>query len=294
MSQNPYAQPYPQQYQQPPGYGMQAPPRTSALAILSLVCSLLCCIPGPSILGVLFGGVALLAIGMSGGRVKGVGLAISGLIIGIVVTVIWIAMAIGAMGLGTMFGKMVDPALKGLAARDVTQTQSAFVSSAHGSIDRGRVQEFGRLVEDTYGQYERMPEGIGELIGEWGTIFSDPNVGQATQTAQNQFGQDGVFPMPAKFDTGWHAIMIYMDSSGSQTNQTSGMPLLHDIGIVLDDGSLVWLVSDAGSPLPSLDDLRRNLNIPGLNGRDDGGDNGGDEGGDPLEEPAPRRTRSRP
>ena len=69
--------------------------RTSVMAILSLVCSLICCIPGLGILGSLLGVFALIGIGGSRGRVGGKGLAISGIIIGILMTVIWIGAFIG-------------------------------------------------------------------------------------------------------------------------------------------------------------------------------------------------------
>lgn len=245
MSQNPYANPYPQQYAQayPPGYG-GTPARTSVMAVLSLVCSLICCIPGLSVLGVLFGGLALLGIAMSGGKVKGAGLAIAGLIIGIVLSVMWVLAVIGVVQLSGMFNHMVDPALKALEARDRDAVRSAFITGAHGSLDADRVEEFGALMEQEYGTYERMPDGLGELISEFGTIFSDQAVGTATQAAQAKYGQNGVFPMPAKFDSGWQAVMIYMDSTG--TGQNQGMPLLRDLGIIRSDGSLEWLVDGAG------------------------------------------------
>ncbi len=257
MSQNPYANPFPQQYAQPypAGYGTGVPARTSAMAVLSLVCSLICCIPGFSVLGVLFGGLSLLAIGMSGGKVKGVGLAISGLIIGIVLTVVWVVIIIGVMQMAGLFNQMVDPALKAVEARDRDAVQATFVVTAHSALDENRVAEFADIMAQDYGTYERMPDGMGELISEFGTIFQDPQVGTATQAAQAKYGQNGVFPMPAKFDSGWHAIMIYMDSTG--TNQ--GMPLLRDLGIIRSDGSIEWLVAGnsgggtgpAPSPLPA-------------------------------------------
>lgn len=67
-------------YQQPgvyPGYAPAAP-RTSGMAIASLILSIL----GISILGVIFGHLALNEIKKSNGMVAGQGLAMAGLIIG--------------------------------------------------------------------------------------------------------------------------------------------------------------------------------------------------------------------
>jgi hypothetical protein len=105
-SQQPYPPPYeqPPAYDQPPGYDQASaysypppnayqgyagpmPPKTSGMAIASLVLSLLGLFPlyliGP-ILGVIFGHMALGDIKRSGGAVEGQGLAIAGLVAGYV------------------------------------------------------------------------------------------------------------------------------------------------------------------------------------------------------------------
>ena len=98
--QSPYPQqPYPPTYEQPsaytypppnvyPGYGGPMPPKTSGMAIASLVLSLvgffwILPVIG-SVLGVIFGHMALGEIKRSGGVVEGQGLAIAGLVIGYV------------------------------------------------------------------------------------------------------------------------------------------------------------------------------------------------------------------
>lgn len=298
MSQNPYATPYPQQYGQPQpmGYGTGVPARTSAMAVLSLVCSLVCCIPGLSVLGVLFGGLALLAIAMSGGRVKGVGLAIAGLIVGIVISVVWVMMLVGATQAAGMMNQMVDPALKAIDARDRDAVHTTFVASAHPTLDETRINDFRAFVASEYGTYERMPDGIGELVGEFITIMSDPQVGPATNAAQAKYGQSGVFPMPAKFDTGWQAIMVYMDSTSANS---TGMPLLRDLGVVKSDGTIEWLVAgNSSGPTFQMPQIPP-LNLPDLNGEgEDEGDGGGELNGDPEPEPEPApeqpRNRNRP
>lgn len=81
----------------PPGYvvagygvGFPAPPRTDGLAVASLVCGLAgfvaCGIP--SVVGLVLGLVSLRRIGRSGGRLAGRGMAITGVVLGIV----WLAL----------------------------------------------------------------------------------------------------------------------------------------------------------------------------------------------------------
>jgi hypothetical protein len=92
-------QPYPPTYEQPPayaypppsaypGYAGPMPPKTSGMAIASLVLSLvgffwILPVIGP-VLGVIFGHMALGEIKRSGGMIEGQGLAIAGLVIGYV------------------------------------------------------------------------------------------------------------------------------------------------------------------------------------------------------------------
>jgi len=79
------------QYHQEQSYGQpaldpyQQPAKTSALAITSLVCSLICCLPITTVLGVILGLFALMSIG-SNPMKKGKGIAIAGIILGIVFT----------------------------------------------------------------------------------------------------------------------------------------------------------------------------------------------------------------
>lgn len=73
-----YGQPGVDPYQQPQG-------KLSALAVASLVCSIICCIPVTTILGVLLGIGALISIG-SNPMKRGKGIAIAGIILGLAFT----------------------------------------------------------------------------------------------------------------------------------------------------------------------------------------------------------------
>lgn len=66
-------------------YGQNGePPRVSGLAVASLVLGLLWLFGIGSLLAIIFGGVALYQINISRGRVTGKGLAVAGLVLGIV------------------------------------------------------------------------------------------------------------------------------------------------------------------------------------------------------------------
>lgn len=109
MSVPPYGSPPgPPPQGQPPGYGAPMPypqpvyaiaPPTNGLAVASLVCSLL----GFSVLGVIFGHIALGQIRSKGE--SGHGLAVAGLIIGYIalaLVVLWVVFVL-VLGFGVAF-----------------------------------------------------------------------------------------------------------------------------------------------------------------------------------------------
>ncbi|MCA9295717.1 MAG: DUF4190 domain-containing protein [Phycisphaerales bacterium] len=64
--------------------------KTHGLAIGSLVCSLVCCIPFLGLLGALLGVFGVMAISRDPVRYKGKGMAIAGIIIGLIVGLVWL------------------------------------------------------------------------------------------------------------------------------------------------------------------------------------------------------------
>ena len=109
----------------PTGVG-QEPERTSILALLSMVSSLICCIPGLSILGTFMGIGALISIGGSGGRVGGRGMAWTGVIVGILVSMLWLGVALG--------GASMWSSVKGM----LQQIGEKFVAIESGDYDTAR------------------------------------------------------------------------------------------------------------------------------------------------------------
>lgn len=70
-------------------------PRISLLAVLSLICGVVC-IPGLGLLAVLFGGLGLARIARAGPAVGGKTLAIVGIVAGLAATSLWSAIFVGA------------------------------------------------------------------------------------------------------------------------------------------------------------------------------------------------------
>ena len=88
---------------EPPGAPAEAPVQTSGLAIASLVLALFFFVPFAPLLGLVFGIIALSQISYSNGRLTGKGLAVAGVAIGGLVTlimcmmVVWLSMSLLAL-----------------------------------------------------------------------------------------------------------------------------------------------------------------------------------------------------
>ncbi|MEM9064847.1 MAG: DUF4190 domain-containing protein [Planctomycetota bacterium] len=243
MSTNPYAQPGPyDQVGTDTGVPME-PRRTSVLAVLSLVCSLICCIPGTGLLGVFIGVVAVILIGASGGRVGGRGLAFAGIVVGLAISAVWLLIGIGMAGLAGQFSNYAV-----IAETMDADDRDAFIAEmnpySHHLITEEVFIDFGDAVADEWGAYQGPVEGLGEVIGAY--------MEQSTQL--QSIGQQpgpgvGLLPVPVEFDNGRALMLMVIESSNPSTNN-SGLPMPLNVGFPDQAGqSMIWLL-DSGLSIP--------------------------------------------
>lgn len=239
MSQNPNAGagPGPQ-----PGYEAwyEEPKesRMSVMAVLSLVFSLLC-VTSP--IGVILGVVALFMIGGSQGRTHGKGVAIGGVVVGLVCcTCLTFAMVGGMSFMQLMNREAIKPAgqlLADIDAKNYTQARTRLIKSVGDAITDEQFEEFRTAYQAELGASKKMPESIIEMVTGYGGI----------EPAMNTFGKDvqgsghakNVIPMRGDFEKGPAMVGIHMD----ETRGGSGgkiMPL-DNLLIVTNDGKIFWL-----------------------------------------------------
>lgn len=152
-----------------PGYGVPAT-RTSGAAIASLICGILGCIPViTSLLAIILGFVGISATGKPG--VSGRGLAIGGLILGIVGLLGW---GIGGYGMYWGVGK-----LQQLAGDGVKQFLQPIIE---GDLSKA-------MTETSMNQAEVA--ALREKIAEWGTL-SNVKMSLNGMNAQNVNGQSHI------------------------------------------------------------------------------------------------------
>ena len=140
-----FEQPYGQVYEQT----QTGPPRTSGLAIASLICSLLICCPFlPSLLGLVFGLIAFVAIGRNP-VLRGRGLAIAGILIGVIGVGGWSAITVYAVDVGKFIMQGPNEALASAASGDI----SGFKSYCWGPAVSASDEEAKQFITDLEARY---------------------------------------------------------------------------------------------------------------------------------------------
>ncbi|MDX9911321.1 MAG: hypothetical protein RBS39_05780 [Phycisphaerales bacterium] len=218
------------------------PARTSVLAIVALVFAVPCVITGP--IGLILGGLALLLIALSRGRVRGVGLAVAATVLGLLGTVAQVALVWGAVQ-GVQF--MVAPAARVMAAadaNDIAGVQGELFLGVRPMVTPESLDAFRTAYQAQVGAFVSAPQGIFEYARQ------AENLGQGW----NQFGssqRQNEIPIPCEFSNGRALVLLALP----QRNVTNpkGLPLT-DVGVSLPDGTDIWLIGGSspnqdGQPL---------------------------------------------
>jgi hypothetical protein len=237
MSSNPYAQP--ETYDT----GYAEPARVSGFAVTSFVLSLICCIPGFGLIGAILGGVAIVRISQARGRLAGRGLAIAGLVIGLLVTMLWVGVAVGAAQTMAQF-QVYGDTLRALDQRDYNRVREMLTPSVAAAATDDRLEEFRAAVENEWGSYQRLPRGL----AEWATSYSQTIQQFSRQQQQHpQTVGNSPLPLPAYFDNGLAMILFTLDPRNVSPH---GAAQSSNLAVFDQQGTPIWLVPP-GAPAPT-------------------------------------------
>ena len=234
MPENPYAQP--SDFDQPP---VEA--RTSVLAVLSLISGIaglvVCCIPLIGLLGVALGVPALFSISASRGQKKGTGMAITGVVTGLIGAGLGTALIFG-ISRGISEFSTFAVVFEHVEAQDVDAARTQFAPSVQAEVTAERLSDFRDAYQAEVGAYAGMPEGL----GEWITAYS--SMGSAGAQAVESMGgmYETAFPIPLNFDGGQGYGVLALDAGAG------GKPPLLNVGVLVrDTGNVIWLLPPPGA-----------------------------------------------
>lgn len=224
-----------------------APERTSVLAVASLVCSLICCLPAVPTIGMMLGAGAIVGITKSNGRVGGRGLAIAGVIIGLIVTVLQLFLVFGAV----QGGKMISTGFGGPFESFVLALETDDFNTARAQLEPGLAQAlsdeeltaFRDTIVGTLGAYRSQPNSM------WDWTMSIAANAQDMQRFQTR--GEGI-PLTPTFNSATVLTYLMFDSNLiSQSGSVQGA--ITNIAIAMPDGTTLWLNDPAAGPRSGID-----------------------------------------
>lgn len=210
------------------------PPRTSIMAILSLVASLVCFIPGLPTIGSVLGVFALIGISSSKGRVKGSGLAVAGIVLGLLFSMLQIGAVLGANALMKEYAKFGEPVLL-VESGDSSGFRKYLSTEVDAAVTDADIAAFKAAYAADAGAFEGVPKGIIPVFREFA------NLGKAGQQPnQNAIHYSDAVPVPGRFANGTRLIWAAIDQN--QSNRVNSFPAIRNIGVLKADNSVLWLV----------------------------------------------------
>jgi hypothetical protein len=217
---------------------LATPERVSFLAVLALICGILCFPPGTGLLAIVFGIAAMVLIAKSHGRLAGRGMAVIGMVLGVTFTVMWGAIAIGS---ATVLQQLRDTRLvptaetmRAIQDRDYQKATQYFDPSVRDRLSPEVFDTFRSAYTQQVGDFRQMPTGLWDIF----ETFMEERDRLRGQQVDLRF--ENVLPVPAQFDQGLAVIVIPIPTDRDPL--VSEDPDALNLGIVTPDGTQIWIL----------------------------------------------------
>lgn len=194
------------------------PERTSIAAILGLVCSCIgCCFGVTAIIGVFLSIFGIVGISRSKGRVGGMGFAIAGLLVGLLMLVLWsAAFATTSYGFNWIENNAAAPAVAVL--EDIESGDFDAARAGMGSPAADVSDEVLTAFRDEY------LAAVGSVVSEThGVMALFEGYSVVGEQIQNYNGRPNHIPFPVEFDSGMALVVIEINPN--QANSGSMAPV---------------------------------------------------------------------
>lgn len=231
-----------------PAHADALPPATQRLsiaAVLSLALALTCFLPMTGALAVVLGTTALFLIGRSQGRLGGRGLAIGGIVIGLIVTGLWIGMAVGVSSVLRSGNAVAASLFAALQRDDLPAARALFHRAADAELLDDDLRGFAASTRTAVGDFVGTPVGLWDAVTTYmGAISRNP----VTPADLEQLGGPSQFPVVVRFTRGEGVLFLALQTpagvdpfAGNLTNAL----------LVTESGTRILLRSRAPHPPPS-------------------------------------------
>ncbi len=224
------------------------PQKTSLLAIFSLVCGLVFFCPViMQVLGFLLGIGGILSIKMSGGKRKGMGFAIAGILLSVVIASLWIAGGIAGMNYYKGFAAPAKSFVMAIQDGDITEITSQMSTSTAAMVTPDQIISLQTDLNDNCGKLIDLQLDF-MVFGEIANLINGQN---PSQIGQMEYGSSQpLIPLPfaAEFENESRSGIAFIEID-PQNGQTS------ILAILISDGTAVTFFPDPDItmvPVPGL------------------------------------------
>jgi len=226
------------------------PERTSIAAILGLVCSCIGCCGGvTAIIGVFLSIFGIVGISRSKGRIGGMGFAIAGLLIGLLMLALWG----GALGAASYGFKWMETSAAAPTAQILRDIESDNFDAARAAMGPPAADVSDEILIAFRTSYQA---NLGNVVSEThGMTELFMGYGEVGEILQSYNGRPNHIPMPLLFDSGTGLVLIEINPN--QANSGSMSPIRIIIVDVDGNESVLppydWVNPNADTP--SFDDV---------------------------------------
>ncbi len=187
-----------------------------------------------------------MSIGKSEGRLSGKPLAITGLVLGLLFSGVWIALTLGASATWTTVRQSVMPALTAFENADLSKVRPLMMSDVAGAVGDEQLLRFAAEIKQKLGRPEGLPANLltvtqfyfSTMFG--GTLPAPYLAQMSTQPPTALF-----LPVPVEFTNGRATVLLHLPPSGrAQASSGKLQGLLRNVIIILADGTEIKLLPD--------------------------------------------------
>ncbi len=211
--------------------------RTSLLAVASLVFSLVCCVPPLGVVAIALGAIALALIGRSRGRLTGNGLAITGIIIGIIVTALQAAAGGGVFSAYRYYTQQMIPAAEAMVlageAGDVGTLRGGLTTTADADLTDERIAMFFAALRTRAGAPTRAHDDLETLFATFAETYQGSRR-RSVAGPGNVQSVEGVVPIPAPFECANGLLLVWVGFAEDSLGGTGG-PRIADLLVQMHD-----------------------------------------------------------
>lgn len=224
---------------------MESPQRLSLAAlfamILGLVSLVACCVPvvnlGVAGVVILLAIVALVSISRSEGRLRGTGMAITGLVLGGLVLLVGGLWTVGAAQMGPKFFAPYGDVLVAAEQGDVALAKQALTGEAGDKIDASMLSAFQDEYEAKVGHYVGAETSSLAILKAWIGMGKYQSLMQSLP----QEYQQNAMPVPVRFDNGSGILWVKLSQTPSASGNYLAGPIL-DAALLVEGGSEIIYV----------------------------------------------------